>query len=137
MELQFAFLAESATVPPDRKFYVLGGGFSAVALASFPARIGFAAVSGWRVTGSDAGQRHELEARFVDSAGGLVVPKVPMLFQFPPEAPPPEREVIVPAVTFFSPMISEKGGYQVQYWFGGTQVGSVGLYIDEQPAVTT
>jgi len=68
------FVADAATVPPDGKFYALGGGFSALALPSLPGLASFAVVAGFRFTTADAGAVHLIELRFVDSLGKLVLP---------------------------------------------------------------
>jgi hypothetical protein len=36
VKVDFAFLAEAASAPPDGKFYVIGGGVNRVASPSFP-----------------------------------------------------------------------------------------------------
>lgn len=129
MKFVYAFLAESATIPPDGKFYVLGGGFSNVAVPTLPQRIGFAAVATFAVTSEDAGQRHELAVRVVDSTGALVMPEIPLVFEFPKVETPVGRVVKVPAITHCTPMIAQEGLYQVEYWKGDDKWGSTDVYV--------
>lgn len=131
MRLQFAFLADSATIPPDGKLYVMGGGIFNVGLPSFPQRIGLAAVAGFFVTAADAGKQFEIVARMVDADGAMIVPEVPMTFNLPPDGPPVGREVTVPTVLYFSPTLSAAGTYRVEYWLGDEQLGAVTFYVDQ------
>ena len=73
MDLSFAFFADSAVVPPDGKLYVLGGGFSALSMASLPGRAAFAVVAGFRFSAADVGQAHQVELRLTDAQGKLVL----------------------------------------------------------------
>ena len=89
MEMSFAFFADAATVPADGKVYVLGGGFSALALPQLPGMASFAVVAGFRFTAADAGQVQVVELRFVDNLGKLVLP--PTTMRFESAGPPPDR----------------------------------------------
>ena len=85
MDLSFAFFADSAVVPPDGKLYVLGGGFSALSMASLPGRAAFAVVAGFRFSAADVGQAHQVELRLTDAQGKLVL--APVLLQFQAAGP--------------------------------------------------
>lgn len=132
MELDYAFFADSAVVPPDRKLYVLGGGFSTVALPQLPGQATFAVVAGFRFTAADAGRTHVVELRFVDSAGKLVVPPVPLTFQLAEAPPGSDLEVTVPTVSFITPMFGEPGRYAAEYWTGDRLLAHVRLRVEEQ-----
>ena len=81
MDLNFAFFADSAVVPPDGKLYVLGGGFSALSMAQLPGRVAFAVVAGFRFGAADVGQAHQVELRLLDAQGKLVIAPASLQFQ--------------------------------------------------------
>lgn len=132
MELDYAFFADTATVPPDRKLYVLGGGFSTVALPQLPGRATFAVVAGFRFGAADAGRSHLVELRFVDAAGKLVVPPVPLTFQLAEAPVGADVEITVPTVSYIAPMFAEPGRYAAEYWSGDRLLAHVPLRVEEQ-----
>jgi len=132
MNIDYAFFADTATVPPDGKVYVHGGGFSAVSVPSLPARVAFAVVAGFRFGADDAGSTHHVQLRLVDSADRLVVPPIDLQFQSAGPPPPAGREVTVPTVSYLQPMFGEPGTYAATYWNGETQLFSVQLWVEEQ-----
>lgn len=134
MDLSFAFFADNATVPPDGKVYVLGGGFSALGLPTLPGRVTFAVVAGFRFGGEDAGRTHLVELRFLDAEGKLVLPVATLQFQSAGVAPDGDREVSVSTVTYLSPMFGEAGLYTVQFWAGDRSLASLRLTVEAQPA---
>src|SRR5207302_1365484 len=107
MELDYAFFADTASVPPDRKLYVLGGGF--------------------RFGGADAGRSHQVELRFIDDGGKLVLP--PANLQFQSAGPPPDQEIeiTVPTVSYITPMFGEPGRYAAEFWTGDRLLAQVRL----------
>jgi hypothetical protein len=132
MELDFALFADSAAVPPDGKVYILGGGFSTITLPQLPGRVTFAVVAGFRFGAADAGRTHQVELRFVDEGGKLILPPVNLQFQSAGEAPPEGREVTVSTVSFLSPMFGEPGGYSAEYWYGERMLAGVRMRVEEQ-----
>ena len=134
MELTFAFFADSAAVPPDGKFYVLGGGFSTLAMAQLPSRAVFAVVAGFRFSSPDAGQRHQVELRFTDADGRLVLPAATLQFQAQGSGPPPGQEVSVCTVSYLQPMLAEPGTYAAEYWFEERLLSAVRLQVVERTA---
>ena len=132
MELSFAFFADAATVPPDGKVYVLGGGFSALALPQLPGMASFAVVAGFRFSAADAGRPHVIELRFVDALGKLVLP--PSTMRFESAGPPPGAigEVSVSTVNLLHPTLGEPGEYAVEFWREGTLLSTVRLHVMEQ-----
>ncbi|MFN2451022.1 MAG: hypothetical protein ABR541_01560 [Candidatus Dormibacteria bacterium] len=137
MNIDYAFFADTATVPPDGKVYVHGGGFSAVSVPSLPARIAFAVVAGFRFGAEDANATHHVQLRLLDADDRLVVPPVDLQFQSAGPPPVPGREVTVPTVSYLQPMFGEPGTYAASYWSGDQQLFRVPLYVEEQlqPAV--
>src|SRR3981081_4540924 len=101
MEIDYAFFAETAAVPPDRKFYVLGGGLFHIGLPQIPGRATFCIVAGFP---------------FVDGEGKLVIQPVEMNFQSGPPPPGEELDICLPTVTYISPMFGEAGRYTAEYW---------------------
>lgn len=132
MDLSFAFFADSATVPGDGKVYVLGGGFSALALVQLPGMASFAVVAGFRFSAADAGRAHVIELRFVDRLSKLVLP--PTTMRFESSGPPPTGvgEVSVSTVTQLHPTLAEPGEYAAEFWHEGHLVSAVRLTVMEQ-----
>jgi hypothetical protein len=132
MDMAFAFFADSATVPPDGKLYVLGGGFSAIALPQLPGRAGFAVVAGFRFGVADVSGTHTVELRFVDSEGKLVLPVANLQFQAAGALPPGQEQVTVSTVTHLAPTFGEPGTYTAEFWKGDRLLQSVALTVAEQ-----
>lgn len=138
MEMSFAFFADAATVPPDGKFYALGGGFSALALPQLPGMASFAVVAGFRFTAADAGKVHLVELRFVDGLGKLVLPPATMRFESAGPPPAGTAEVSVSTVSVLQPTLGEPGEYAAEFWHEGMLLNAVRLHVLEQqhPAST-
>ena len=133
MEMSFAFFADSATVPPDGKFYALGGGFSALALPALPGMASFAVVAGFRFNAADAGRVQLIELRFVDAQGKLVLPPATMRFESAGPPPAGSAEVSVSTVSVLQPTLGEPGEYAAQFWHEGVLLSAVRLHVLEQP----
>jgi hypothetical protein len=132
MDVAFAFLADSAVVPPDRKLYILGGGFTTLTMPTLPGRATFAVVAGFRFTAADAQTVQAVEVRLVDAEGKLVVP--PATLQFQAAAIPREQEEItVSTVTYMSPMFGEPGRYRVEYSSSERLLAGIGLTVVQPP----
>jgi hypothetical protein len=134
MELSFAFFADNASVPVDGKLYVLGGGFSALAMPQLPGRATFAVVAGFRFGSADAGKTQVIELRFLDGAGRFILPAATLQFQSAVQGQDPNRDVSISTVTYLSPMFGEPGLYSAQYWAGERLLTSVELSVEEQGA---
>ena len=132
MELAYALLADHAQVPPDGKVYVLGGGFTQLALPKLPGVWGFAAVAGFRFTSADTGKTQNVEMRFLDEARKLIVPTATLTFQAAGQDIPDGREVILPTVTYLQPMFGGPGVYSAEYWLGEHMLAQLRLYVTEQ-----
>jgi hypothetical protein len=132
MEMSFAFFADAATVPADGKVYVLGGGFSALALAQLPGMASFAVVAGFRFTALDAGEVQLVELRFVDKLSKLVLPPITMRFESAGPPPAGAGEVSVSTVSLLQPTLGEPGEYAAEFWYEGTLLNSVRLHVIEQ-----
>ena len=140
MELSFAFFADSAVVPPDGKLYVLGGGFSTLALAQLPGRANFAVVAGFRFGAADVSQTRKVELRFVDSEGKLVIPAATLQFQSAGGQLPPGQEISISTVTFMQPMFGAPGIYNAEFWDDERLLASIALHVEERkppPPVST
>lgn len=132
MDLSFAFFADNASVPVDGKVYVLGGGFSALAMPQLPGRATFAVVAGFRFGSADAGKTQVIELRFLDSDGKFIIPAATLQFQSAGPGQDPARDVSISTVTYLSPMFGEPGVYSAQYWAGERLLTSVELTVEEQ-----
>jgi hypothetical protein len=132
MDLNFAFFADSAVVPPDGKLYVLGGGFSTLSMAQLPGRVAFAVVAGFRFGAADIGQAHQVELRLLDAQGKLVIAPANLQFQSAGAALGPGQEVSISTVTVLQPMFGEPGRYAIEFWTEGNQLGSVTLHVEER-----
>jgi hypothetical protein len=133
MELDYAFFADSAAAP-DRKLYVLGGGFSTIQLPTLPARLSFAVCAGFRFTSADSGRTYEVELRFVDEEAKLVVEPATLTFQSAPIPPDTDLEVTLPTITILSPTFGDAGRYAAEYWLGDRLLTTVRLRVVEQAA---
>lgn len=118
--------------PPDRKFYVLGGGLFHIGLPQIPGRATFCIVAGFRFGPEDAEQAHHVELRFLDGEGKLVIQPVEMNFQSGPPPPGEELDICLPTVTYISPMFGEPGRYTAEYWGDGELLARVRLRVQEQ-----
>jgi hypothetical protein len=132
MELSFAFFADSAVVPPDGKVYVLGGGFSTLALPQLPGRAAFAVVAGFRFSAADVGQTRQVELRFVDADGKLVIPAAGLQFQSQGPGLEPGQEVSISTVTVLQPMFAEPGTYSAEFWHGAVRLEGINLHVLER-----
>ena len=132
MKLSYCFLADAATVAPDGKAYVLGGGFSAITLVQIPGNATFTVVSGYRLEASELGRAHTIEVRLVDHLSKLVMPPSQLKFESRGTPPAGIAEVSASAVTPLTAMIAEPGSYAVEFWYEGRLLDSVGLQIVEQ-----
>ena len=130
--MAFAFLADHAATPPDGKFYVLGGGISAVTLPQVPGRASFAVVGGFRFSPADSHTIHAVEVRLVDADGGLVTPPATLRFQAAQVMPPEQEEITVSTVSYMAPMFGEPGRYRVEFWYSGRLLAYLGLSVVQQ-----
>src|ERR1700737_783190 len=134
MELSFAFFADSAVVPPDGKVYVLGGGFSTLALPQLPGRAAFAVVAGFRFGAADVGQTQQVEVRLVDAEAKLVTPAANLQFQSQGGTLPAGQEISISTVTILQPMFGEPGTYTAEFWYEQVRLAGVNLHVMERQA---
>ncbi len=130
MELDYALFADQAA-SPDRKLYLLGGGFSTVTVPSLPGRATFAVVAGFRFSAADSGKQFDIELRFVDAFDKLMLPPVEMQFKSAPIEPESDIEITVPTISYLQPTFGEPGTYSAQYWHGDRLLTSVRLRVEE------
>ena len=77
MEIEFAFLADAAEVPPNHKLYVMGGGLDKLYARSFPAtHPQLAFVLKLRVHPVECERPHKLEIQFWDPDGRRLSPEI-------------------------------------------------------------
>jgi hypothetical protein len=136
MEMTFAFFADSASIPPDGKVYVLGGGFSNMVFPELPARANFAVIGGFRFSVLDLSASHSVELRLVDADGKLVVPPATLQFQLAGAPPEGATSVSLPTVTFMSPTFAEPGTYTTEFWYEGKLLSSAELSVEERKVPT-
>lgn len=131
MELDYALFADAASSPPDRKLYILGGGFSTLTLPQVPGRAAFAVVAGFRFTEADSEKRFDVELRFVDSAGKLVIPPTNLQFQSAALPAGSDVEITFPTITYIQPTFGDTGRYAAEYWMGDRMLAQVRLRVEE------
>ena len=134
MELSFAFFADRASVPPDGKLYVLGGGFTGIGMTQLPGRADFAVVAQFRFIAADAGRTHLVELRLVDADGKPAMPAATLQFQAAAPSENPGGEITIPTVTPLQPMFSSPGMYAVELWYEARILQSLPLRVMEAPA---
>jgi len=133
MDMAFAFLADHATVPPDGKLYVLGGGINMLGIPEIPGRAGFDVVGGFRFSPTDFHSVHTVELRLVDADGKLVIPPATLRFQAAAAIPPEQEEVLISTVTHLVVMFGDPGRYRAEYWYEGRMLAWIGLNVAIQP----
>lgn len=134
MEFSFAFFADSAVVPPDGKLYVLGGGFSTLAMAQLPGRANFAVVAGFRFGPADVSQTRTVELRLVDADAKLVIPAATLQFQSAGGQLQLGQEISISTVTFLQPMFGAPGTYTAEFWAEERLMSSIALHVEERKA---
>ncbi|MGO8685669.1 MAG: DUF6941 family protein [Candidatus Dormibacteria bacterium] len=133
MDMAFAFLADHATVPPDGKLYVLGGGINMLMLPELPGRAVFDVVGGFRFNPTDTHSVHDVELRLNDADGKLVLPPATLRFQAAATVPPGQDEVLISTVTHMAPMFGDRGRYRAEFWSEGRMLAWVGVSVSTQP----
>ena len=133
MDMAFALLADHASVPPDGKLYVLGGGINTLGLPAIPGRVAFDVVGGFRFTTSDSHSVHSVELRLLDADGKLVMPPATLKFQAAQAIPPDQGEVLISTVTHLAPMFGDAGRYRAEYWTEGRLLAWVGVTVAVVP----
>jgi len=136
MDMAFAFLADHASVPPDGKLYVLGGGINTLGLTAIPGRVAFDVVGGFRFTTADSHSVHTVELRLLDADGKLVMPPATLKFQAAEVIPPDQGEVLISTVTHVAPMFGDAGRYRAEYWTEGRLLAWVGVTVSVVPQPT-
>lgn len=130
MELDYAFFADAASAP-DRKLYVLGGGFSTIQLPTIPGRAGFVVCAGFRFTEADSGKTFQVELRFTDENDKLVIPPATLQFQSATIEPGADLEVTVPTISYLTPTFGVQGRYAAEFWMGDRLLNRVRLRVIE------
>ena len=129
MDLNFAFFADRASVPPDGKLYVLGGGFTGIGLAEIPGRADLSVVAQFRFIAADVARKHVVELRLLDGDGRLLLPPASLQFQAEGVSPHPGDEITIPTVTVMQPTFGLAGLYAVEFWYEGRQLRSLPLRV--------
>lgn len=85
MKLEFAFLADAATVLENGQFDVIGGGFDVVRGKRFPAtKYAMTLIGRLLFDQQDFGKRHELTGEILDAGGSIIFPTLQTDFQSEP-----------------------------------------------------
>jgi len=127
MRLESAFLAQAATVLPDGRFFVFGGGIDGFVGAELPIIVpSVSAVARIHFSPEDCGVEHELLATFAgppESEPGFNAGR-----KFKPVLSPylPDRGTILPFVVDITNLrLTHEGLYTVSYSAGDTLLGKL------------
>ncbi len=92
MKLEFAFLADAATVQDNGLFAVVGGGFDVLVGEQFPAtKYAMVFIGRLRLEPEDCGKHYEIHAEIVAPDGQVVPPDLWISFDAPPHPRDPKR----------------------------------------------
>lgn len=136
MELDYALLADSATIS-EGKTYVLGGGVSILWRADYPAVLGVSLVAQFGFHRTEVGTDHELSIQVIDADGNPVVPEIQgqMHLGEPAEGSPPNVPLVAPLVLPFPPMpvLQRPGAYSVEILIDGRHLKSLPFAVAHPP----
>lgn len=138
MEVAFALLADQAVVPPDGKFYILGGGFDQLSPPELPGRVAFVVVAAFRFQRAEvvnAADPAVVEVRLVDGQGKLVM--APSTVSVPPETPFPAEadEILLKTTLPIVAMVGSPGRYAIEFVQKGTIVHRIPIPVVERSQI--
>lgn len=130
MEVEFAFLADAAVIPPDGKLYVHGGSLQVLHASTFPATQSFALVLNLKLHPTEAGRRHRLEIQLWDKEGKRLVPELSGELNAQASEQFPTRPLYVPLVLNYAPLVlPAPGDYEFHIIVNNQHLKTLPLYV--------
>jgi len=131
MKLDFAFLADAATLQDNGMFAVVGGGFDVVAGEQFPAtKYAMALVGRVRCEAEECGRNYQVHAKIVSPNGQVVPPELAISFEQVPHPRNPSRSNTTTfCFNYQGVQFPEPGDYTFQLTEGARMIGLVLLEV--------
>ncbi len=133
MEFKYAFLANSAEVSTDGRFFVLGGGIDGISVAGFPAYLpALAVVASVHFSVEECGQEHQFRAALhlpdgTDLGAQASVPLRPTTLAEMPDTGPNLKV----AIGLFGLGFPVGGTYSVNFYVGDRFIGELEFMVAE------
>lgn len=130
MQLEFAFLADAAHATADGKFYVLGGGISALYAPSFPIlHSSLAVVIKLHISKAEAGLEHHLRIELLNPLNATAMPPLGGKFTPQPNKDHPDWPITAElAITIANLLLEMPGKYLFRLSVDNVQLGTLPLY---------
>ena len=126
MKLDFAFLADAATITDDGLFAVVGGGFDLLRAESFPAiKSAMALVGRVDFEASEIGQTYHLHGELIGPGGIILEPD--LWPQLKPPTDPPRGKWITICFNYQGVSFPTSGDYSVRLSVAHQVLGQVQL----------
>ncbi|MBI2070580.1 MAG: hypothetical protein HYT79_08245 [Elusimicrobia bacterium] len=134
MELDFAFLADSAEVTGG-KLYVLGGAFDTIWVKESPVTLPrMTLVMRFLMTPAETGREHRLEIMIIDEDGRKIVNLSSGInVERAPNLGPGVKQSVPIALNFFNTRFEKIGAHAIEILVNGTSLKSIPLKIQQQP----
>ncbi len=138
MKLEFAFLADAATLQDNGMFAVVGGGFDVVLGEKFPAtKYAMALIGRVRFEAEECGKHYRIHAEIVAPDGQIVPPDLWIAFNQAPHPRQPNRSNVTTfCFNFQGVQFSAPGDYVFRLSDGTQTIGQVILEVVPQGGQT-
>ncbi|HEY0602372.1 MAG TPA: hypothetical protein VGD58_05635 [Herpetosiphonaceae bacterium] len=137
MEVEFAFLADSAQVPPDGKLYVLGGNIDRIHAPQFPTtQPAITLVMKIQMLASECNRPHQLQIDLWDTRGNpLLDPSITAEFGVAPDPDDPTgpSSVLIP-VNMMGLQFPNPGVYEFHIVVNGRHLKTLPLRMLQAPS---
>lgn len=130
MNLEFAFLADSAQIV-NGKFYTLGGGIDRIKAPVFPCTYPVLSLAMlFLVHPTECEKDHILQVGFVDADGKKIRNEDQFLFNIPKDPKSPTRVQLFPfAITFTQVVFPKRGFYEIQMTMDARHLKTLSLEL--------
>ena len=134
MKLDMLLLADAATVTPDGKLFIHGGGITRIDATALPWTQPQLFIAARLLVEDDDYQRsHRLELAVTSPSGARLVPPAPLEVPRPPMPPEDsmgEERFMQMALGLASLTFSERGPYRFELWVNGELLRSLPLMVE-------
>lgn len=131
MTLDFAFLTDAATLLPDGRFDVVGGGFDVVLAEEFPAtKYAMALIGRVRFSPEECGNQYRIHAEIIAPDGQILPPDLWITFRQDPHPRDPQNSNVTTFALNYQGVQFPTPGYHVFRISDGTKtLGQVILEV--------